>query len=211
MSLKKIGIKHGNRSGSEETKDRSRRVKILKEARSIFNRFGYRKTTIEDISGACRLGKASLYHYFSSKEEIFAEVMRAEYESELDRVRAAVRKTDDPKAQLVAMIKTRFKVVADIIEELTDKSIVSELPELLPLASKVRQQFFHEEVGILQQILEEGQKQGIFREVKSPSVPIFIISALRGIQLHFVEMQDAPSPEEGVEAMMDLFFKGLCL
>ncbi len=57
------------------------RTAILDASRDLFARFGYKKTTMEDIAMALRKGKSSLYYYFKNKEEIFQAVI--ELESEL--------------------------------------------------------------------------------------------------------------------------------
>lgn len=43
---------------------------ILCAAASLFERYGYSKTTIEDIAAAANIGKGTVYLHFSSKEEI---------------------------------------------------------------------------------------------------------------------------------------------
>ena len=53
---------------------------IIEVAASIFSRFGYKKTTMEDIASAINMGKSSLYYYFKSKEEIFEAVVVHEAE-----------------------------------------------------------------------------------------------------------------------------------
>ena len=42
----------------------SNRESILKIAREIFSKYGYKKTTLDDIANAVRKGKSSLYYYF---------------------------------------------------------------------------------------------------------------------------------------------------
>ena len=48
---------------------------IVNVARHIFSRFGFRKTTMDEIAIASRKGKSSIYYYFASKEEIFKAVV----------------------------------------------------------------------------------------------------------------------------------------
>ncbi len=45
------------------------RKKIIKTSGQIFSRYGFRKTTMEEISKALKMGKSSVYYYFKSKEE----------------------------------------------------------------------------------------------------------------------------------------------
>lgn len=48
---------------------------IIKESLAVFRQKGYHNTTMSDIAVACGLLKGSLYHYFSSKEELMKEVI----------------------------------------------------------------------------------------------------------------------------------------
>ena len=195
---------------SAASQDSNRSLEISEKARKIFMRHGYRKTTIEDIGKACGLGKAALYYYFPSKEAIFAEVVRIESAEMLGQVRRAVDAVNDPREKLSVMIKTRFKLVSDLMTDIIGKDLGEELAELLPMAAKARQQFFDEEADLLRQILVAGQSLGVFKKIHSSDVPILIISAIRGIELHFAEIQRAPAPEAAIDLMLKLFFEGLC-
>lgn len=187
-----------------------RRTEIRDKARHIFMRHGYRKTTLEDIGKACGIGKAALYRYFASKEDLFATVVRAESATMLSQIRAAVRKADSPRAMLAAMLRARFKFIGDMFGELAGTAVGAELEELLPMAAGVRQEFFRQEAQIIVEILEEGHRQGLFRKLDKTSLPHIIIAGLRGIELHFAENQDAPTLEEGMDAMLELIFDGIC-
>ncbi len=54
------------------------RENILKIAREIFSKYGFKKTTLDDIANAVRKGKSSLYYYFESKEDLFQAVIMKE-------------------------------------------------------------------------------------------------------------------------------------
>ena len=62
---------------SANKKDANRDA-ILEIAQEIFSKFGYKKTTLDDIANAVRKGKSSLYYYFSSKEDLFQAVIMKE-------------------------------------------------------------------------------------------------------------------------------------
>lgn len=62
---------------------------ILQVAVGLFSRFGYEKTSMEEIARKAHKAKRSLYNYFSSKEEIFNHLVRqeiAEIRSRLEEV-----------------------------------------------------------------------------------------------------------------------------
>ena len=51
------------------------RTHIVGVARKIFTRYGFRKSTMEQIAAAIHKGKSSIYYYFHSMEEIFRAVV----------------------------------------------------------------------------------------------------------------------------------------
>ena len=55
----------------------AKREEILSVALKVIAAKGYGRTTVRDLAEAVGLTQAGLLHYFSSKEELFAEVLRA--------------------------------------------------------------------------------------------------------------------------------------
>ena len=54
-----------------------RRSSILKKSAKLFANLGYDGTSITDITKSCEISKSSLYHYFSSKEDILFEIIHS--------------------------------------------------------------------------------------------------------------------------------------
>ncbi|MDO9580529.1 MAG: helix-turn-helix domain-containing protein [Bacteroidales bacterium] len=57
----------------DETKDI-----IVSVANKLFSRFGFQKTSMDEIAKTARKAKGSLYYHFASKEELFKEVVSRE-------------------------------------------------------------------------------------------------------------------------------------
>jgi AcrR family transcriptional regulator len=55
-------------------KDNRKRL-ILKSARTLFFKKGFDKVTVDEIAKSSELGKGSIYLYFNSKEEIYAQIL----------------------------------------------------------------------------------------------------------------------------------------
>ncbi len=67
---------------------------IAKAAARLFNEKGFLETSMDDISGAAKLSKGGIYHYFSSKNEMlyfictnFMGLLLNDLERELEKVR----------------------------------------------------------------------------------------------------------------------------
>jgi AcrR family transcriptional regulator len=60
-------------------KDNKRKDLIIQSARERFARYGFKKTSMDEIAADLRMGKATLYYYYKSKEEIFEAVVKSEF------------------------------------------------------------------------------------------------------------------------------------
>ncbi|MCD4696056.1 MAG: TetR/AcrR family transcriptional regulator [Bacteroidales bacterium] len=59
----------------DETRD-----KILNVAATIFSKFGFHKTTVDEIARAAYKAKGSVYYHFKSKEGLFQRVIDKEFQ-----------------------------------------------------------------------------------------------------------------------------------
>lgn len=55
-----------------------RKQQIIKAAAKRFARHGLSKTTLDEVARDIRIGKATIYHYFISKDELYFETLRWE-------------------------------------------------------------------------------------------------------------------------------------
>jgi AcrR family transcriptional regulator len=83
------------------TKSEARRQAIIDTARAVFSEQGFAETSMSEIAAKLGGSKATLYNYFSSKEELFVEIIRQFAEAHLHDVfaqldaRAPLRPTLD--------------------------------------------------------------------------------------------------------------------
>lgn len=89
--------------------------KIRNAAESLFNRFGYKKTTIDDIAREAEIGKGTVYLYFRTKEEIFVDWQRQNAKELLQKLRKAVRSEASPTKQLFKYLTTHLNLIHDFI------------------------------------------------------------------------------------------------
>jgi len=54
--------------------------RLIESAEAHFRRFGYRRTTVDDITGDAGTGKGSLYLHFESKQAVYLAVVEASVE-----------------------------------------------------------------------------------------------------------------------------------
>jgi len=87
---------------------------IVNVARHIFSRFGFKKTTMDEIAIASRKGKSSIYYYFASKEEIFQAVVEKEAEILKQELIKAINETDSPAHKLKMHVLIRMRTMGKL-------------------------------------------------------------------------------------------------
>lgn len=69
-----------------------RREQILDAAVSVFGRFGFKKTSVDELAAAAGISKQGLYLHFSSKEEVFLAALQRYLDDCLRRVEQELTK-----------------------------------------------------------------------------------------------------------------------
>jgi AcrR family transcriptional regulator len=77
---------------------------ILDAARDLFSESGYHRTTLLDIAQRAGTGVSSLYSYFPSKLHLLYAVVEPWQKEGMWRLEAGVRKIDDPREKLRAIL-----------------------------------------------------------------------------------------------------------
>jgi AcrR family transcriptional regulator len=136
------------------------RDRIVNASKGLFARYGYRKTSLQDIADEARMGKSSLYYYFPTKEEIFRAVVLSESRQIQRRVRAAIKAADTPEAKIRAELLTRGIVAEEMHNAYA--ALREEWLDHLGFIKDVRRQIVREEVAVIRELLSQGVDAGRF-------------------------------------------------
>jgi AcrR family transcriptional regulator len=78
----------------------AKKTEILYSAMQIFNQYGVVKTIIADIVQNAGIGKGTIYEYFHSKEDIFAEAFNYVFKDMGQKINHILKTTENPVAKL---------------------------------------------------------------------------------------------------------------
>jgi len=76
------------------TKSNQKRQKILDVAAQAFQELGFERASMDEIRARVGGSKATLYHYFASKEELFFEVVFSAIETEFKATHASLDRSN---------------------------------------------------------------------------------------------------------------------
>lgn len=132
---------------------------ILSAATECFSQNGYDKTTLDDIGSKVSLNKATLYYYYSSKDDLFCDVIysEAQHFRELVRVGINTKKGIEEKIVFLLIERTKFYKRLGYLRDL----IVSQGRKIEPIFISLRESIYKEErnlmIGIIQESMELGE------------------------------------------------------
>ena len=91
----------------------SRRDELLELAATMFAERGLRATTVRDIADSAGILSGSLYHHFSSKEEMVDELLRGFLDWLFDRYQEIVATEPNPLERLKGLFMASFEAIAN--------------------------------------------------------------------------------------------------
>ncbi len=85
--------------------ENDRKTQIIKAAVKRFSKHGVGKTTLDEIARDLRIGKATIYHYFISKEALFYSSVEWESDQYIEEIKTIL---DNPELTLSDRLKSYF-------------------------------------------------------------------------------------------------------
>lgn len=184
------------------------RAHIVGIARRIFTRYGFRKTTMEEIASASQMGKSSIYYYFKSKEEIFRAVVELEATMLKEQLSRIISKNNSPPERLKAYILFRLHHVRTL--ENFYAALNEETLSYMGFILEIRRNFEAEEQELVSRILEDGMEQGVFQLSSSKIGAIAISTMMKGLELPLL-LDEAHKTDRGelMEDLIRVLFNGI--
>lgn len=185
---------------SREEQKEKRRQQIIFKALELFVKKGYRETKISDIAKAVDMSTGLLFHYFESKEQLYEELVRMGVEG--TRTPAKLEAAT-PLEYFSGFLKLLFEYAAGqpwvcqmfVLMAQTWKS--DGVPQhIKEIAMEMNQ------VEVSAKIIEQGQKEGYFREGNPLALSYAFWCSVQGLMEQFAVTPDMPLPE--VEWLLDI-------
>lgn len=183
------------------------RENIIKAASIAFSKFGYKKTTLEDIAVFTNVSKTGLYYYFKNKEEVFNEVIKKEAERLQETLIKAIKQEKKPLDKFSTYIKTRMEFLAQISNYYS--ALRYDLMEHLSTINKNRTEFNKIELNILENIFEEGNKSGAFAISDIKSTANLTLLILISLELPLFGTDNSYNYQETLDQLTSLCLHGI--
>lgn len=143
-----------------------RREEIIEIATALFLENGFSGTSISLVADAAGITKASLYHHFPSKNDMFITCMTQGFETEINFLNEIANDAGKPPTERLR------KAILSLYDRITSSSVERLSPLIAQVSYKfpeLAQSFYHNFIEpqdiIISTIIKEGIASGEFREI----------------------------------------------
>lgn len=180
----------------EERKMRQER--ILTGALEVFKSKGLDGATMDEIAQKSDFGKATLYYYFHSKEEVFAAILEDGWQKLWASLELVIAGNDSPR-------QTFINVLLKIAENARNRPGLYEFlfnaPKVITFEEQPWKRYQERMYGTIQVLLEDGIKSGEFPNIN----PQLLFKAMGGLFMGLVLMGDRKKQvsEKDIEELLN--------
>lgn len=161
---------------------------ILKAAGECFARYGYEKTTMDDIGKLVGLNKASLYYYYKNKEAIFSEIIFLETQKFFTYLKDTITAIEGCREKITTYLIERLDYFKKTIN--LHKLSLETTMQFQPLFKDLLKTFCEKEIAFISEIITCCIENNEIRSCDTMRVAQAIISVAEGIKLRHVNNCD---------------------
>ncbi len=181
-----------------------RRKRILEGALEVFHKKGLEGATMDEIANEAGFGKATLYYYFTSKEEVFCAIMGKGWKPLWEEIEGIIHEQDVSAHDL--FLDALSKVVKIILQDqnlyrflFTAPKAITNMPENLQTWRTYQNRLY----GSLKGLLEEGMIKSEFPQTDAELLFRAIGGLFHGIL--FLGSEDKNVSRDDIENLLNQF------
>jgi TetR/AcrR family fatty acid metabolism transcriptional regulator len=181
---------------------------ILRAAIQVFARSGFFNSKVADVARAAGVADGTVYLYFRNKDDLLSSIFNEAMDEFISRARSELAGIDNPREKLHRFAQLHFEA----LERDRDGAIVFQIElrhttKFMELFSTTK---LAEYLQIIREILEDGQRRGLFRPQLSAKLTAKILfGALDEMATNWVLSHNSYRLSSMVEPVMDIFFDGV--
>ena len=183
------------------------RKKIIITAGQIFSHYGFKKTTMDEIASALKMGKSSIYYYFKSKEEIFEGVILYEANLLRNELTTTIKSVESPVEKIRNYVFVRmksFEKLSNYYNAIFDKNL-----DHFEFIENIRAKYDREELAILRLLLYHGARKKVFNVTNSEYTALAVQTTLKGLEVPMFWKKKELHLEDRLNAILDVLFNGI--
>jgi len=180
---------------------------IVAVARTLFGKYGLRKTTVDEIAREARVGKGTIYNYYKSKEDIFLAVVEEEAQILKKEIKRVVDAEATPEKKIRSYVIARMRLLGQLANFYS--AFKNEYLDYYGFIEKIRKRYTDYEILTIKEILKEGIDKKVFL-IKDLNLTAFaVVVAMKGLEYYWAMEKDPQETEKKIDTLLKVFFNGI--
>ena len=175
-----------------------RQERILTGALEVFKSKGLDGATMDEIAQKSGFGKATLYYYFHSKEEVFAAILEIGWQKLWASLESVIAGDESPRQTFINVL---LKIAENIRNRPGLYKFLFNVPKVITFEEQPWKRYQERMYGTIQGLLEDGVKAGEFPNIN----PQLLFKAMGGLFMGLVLMGDRKKQvsEKNIEELLN--------
>ena len=180
---------------------------IIESATQFFSKYGFHKTTMDEIAKHIHKAKGVLYYYFKSKEELFNEVLK----KELNTVKIKLSKITSGDKDYLTMTREYFLARLKLLSTAVNyhETLKADFFEKYHFVKDVREDFAKFEYNQFTMIFNQGIKEGYMDLENIESTVNIIMMIVNSIELPLYLQNKYPKYKSTIGEIVTLITNSL--
>ena len=153
---------------AKKNKNYEKYHKIIRAATKIFAKKGFFKAKVSDIAKEAQVADGTIYLYFENKDDILISLFEEQMQLVLENMRPQLSEEEDAVKKIERFAVTHLKLIES--NKNVAEIIQVELRQSTKFMKEYKNERFMEYLNLIADIIEEGQKQGVFNKAIIPDI-----------------------------------------
>jgi len=181
---------------------------ILDAALKVFSRYGYKKSTLEDIANELSMTNTAMYAYATSKRDLYEQTVRYVMKRWQGSVQQAVSKQSTAQGKLTKLCESALYYLAKDAEFC---ALLRSDPGIFPMFPTVDpyEEINRDSVLMIERIIQFGQETGEFRAVDASGSAEVLFSIYKNFIIHTYINSEEDYTSRYLPITLELLLNGL--
>lgn len=181
---------------------------ILDAALKVFSRYGYKKSTLEDIAGELGMTNTAIYAYAASKRDLYEQTVGYVMKRWQSSVEQAVGGKATARDKMTTLCESALYYLARDTEFC---ALLKNDPSIFPMFPTVDpyEEINRDSVRMIERLLRFGQETGEFRAVDAADMAEVLFSIYKNFIIHTYINSEEDYTSRYLPITMELILSGI--
>lgn len=171
----------------------------------LFAKFGFQKVSVNEIAQHAKVSPATIYNYFGTKEQLYANMLINWMDKQLERYEAILAS----ELSLPEKIREIMTLEAKNLNMLLDEFQKAPSTGMNGLMSRMESYSEQKVRGFFMKLVASGKQEGYIPEDQSLEMVMMYFTMYKNELRRHWEASDQEKPALDMDQLMELFFYGL--